>query len=44
MTGFQQLKLWLASHLDLAKDALHIHVALIAFFGSMLLFGWRAGQ
>lgn len=35
-------KLWLVEHLHLAKDALHVYVALILFFGSMLLFGWKA--
>jgi hypothetical protein len=44
MTAFQDSKLWLASHLHLAKDALHIYVALILFFGSMLIWRWRPGQ
>jgi hypothetical protein len=44
MTAFQQAKLYLSAHVHLAKDALHIYVALILFFGSMLIFGWRAGQ
>lgn len=44
MTAFQDGKLWLVSHLHLAKDALHIYVALILFFGSMLIWRWRPGQ
>jgi len=44
MTWFQQSKLALAAHTHLARDALHIHVALILFFGAMLLFRWRATQ
>lgn len=36
----QVVKLWLVDHLDLAKDALHIHVGLLLFFGSALLFRW----
>lgn len=41
---FQQTKLYLMAHLHLAKDALHIYVGLLVFFGVMLLFGWRARQ
>jgi len=37
-------KSWFANHVGLAKDALHIYVALILFFGSMLLFRWRVGD
>ena len=37
----QAVKLWLVQHVHLAKDALHIYVALILLFGSALLFGWR---
>lgn len=44
MTWFQYAKVALAQTLHLARDALHIHVALILFFGAMLLFGWRANQ
>jgi hypothetical protein len=44
MTAFQDSKLWLVSHVHLAKDALHIYVALIVFFGSMLIWRWRPGQ
>jgi len=41
---FQHVKMTLIAILHLARDALHIHVALILFFGAMLLFGWRASQ
>jgi hypothetical protein len=44
VSSFQQAKFWLVHHVDLAKDALHIYVALILFFGSMLLFRWRVGD
>ena len=37
----QASKLWLVHHVGLAKDALHIYVALALFFGSAALFGWR---
>lgn len=36
----QGVKLWLVGHAGLAKDALHIYVALALFFGSALLFRW----
>ena len=41
MSALQTVKLWLVQHMLLAKDALHIYVALTLFFGSALLFGWR---
>ena len=41
MSALQTVKLWLVQHMHLAKDALHIYVALTLFFGSALLFGWR---
>ena len=44
MSIFQSFKLFLVGHLHLAKDALHIYVAVIAFLASCLLFGWRASQ
>lgn len=44
MSPLQQVKLWLVGHVHLAKDALHIYVALFLFFGAMLLFRWRAGD
>lgn len=37
----QAVKLWLVQHVHLAKDALHIYVALGVMFGAALLFGWR---
>ena len=40
MSPLQQSKLILVEHLHLAKDALHIYVALILFLGSAALFGW----
>jgi hypothetical protein len=44
MSGFQQAKLWLVETLHLAKDALHIYVALVIFLGACLLFRWKAWQ
>jgi hypothetical protein len=44
MSPLQQAKLTLVEHLGLAKDALHIYVALIIFFGSCFLFKWKASQ
>lgn len=38
MSPLQQAKLFLVDHLDLAKDALHIYVGLIVFFGVVALF------
>lgn len=40
MSPLQQAKLFLANHVHLAKDALHIYVALILFLGSAALFRW----
>ncbi|OYY67940.1 hypothetical protein [Sphingomonas sp. 28-63-12] len=40
MSPFQDMKLWLVGLTGLAKDALHIYVALSLFFGSALLFKW----
>jgi hypothetical protein len=40
MSALQSAKLWLVHHLDLAKDALHIYVALTLFFGAALAFRW----
>ena len=37
----QSVKLWLVGHVGLAKDALHIYVALTLFFGVALLFRWK---
>lgn len=44
VSDFQQVKLWLVETLGLAKDALHIYVALLVFFGACLLFRWKAWQ
>jgi len=44
MSPLQQAKLWLVEHVHLAKDALHIYVALGLFFGSMLIFRWPLGD
>ncbi len=44
MSWLQQAKLWLIETVHLAKDALHIYVALGLFFGSMALFKWRLGD
>lgn len=40
MSPLQQAKLWLVGNLHLAKDALHIYVALFVFLGSAALFRW----
>ena len=40
MSPLQQAKLIAADHLHLAKDALHIYVALALFLGSATLFRW----
>lgn len=40
MSPLQSTKFWLMQHLGLAKDALHVHVGLILFVGSALLFRW----
>ena len=43
MSWLQQAKLWLVDHVGLAKDALHIYVALALFLGAAALFKWRIG-
>ena len=43
-SALQAGKLWLAHHVDLTKDALHVYVALILFFGSGALLGWRLSR
>lgn len=40
MSVLQTVKLWLVEHMHLAKDALHIYVALTLLFGSALIFKW----
>jgi len=44
MSLLQQAKLVLVTHLGLAKDALHIYVALAIFLGACLLFKWKASE
>ena len=44
MSPFQQAKVWLVDTLHLERDALHIYVALLVFFGACLLFRWKASQ
>lgn len=44
MSPLQQTKLFLVEHLHLAKDALHIYVALTVFLGTCLLLRWKAAQ
>ena len=44
MSPLQQVKTWLVDNLDLAKDALHIYVALAIVLGSCLVFGWKVRQ
>jgi len=41
MSALQETKLWLVGHTGLAKDALHIYVALFLCLGSALAFRWR---
>ncbi len=40
-SALQAVKWWLVHHVGLAKDALHIYVALGLFFGTALAFGWK---
>jgi hypothetical protein len=41
MPPLHEMKLWLVDFTGLAKDALHVHIALLLFFGSALVFRWR---
>jgi hypothetical protein len=41
VSALQEAKLWLVGHTGLAKDALHIHVALFLFFAVALVLGWK---
>jgi hypothetical protein len=41
---FQEAKGWFVVHTGLAKDALHLYVALGVLFGACALFGWRIGS
>lgn len=40
MSPLQTVKFWLIEHVGLAKDALHVHVGLLLFVGSALIFRW----
>ncbi|WP_066794309.1 hypothetical protein [Sphingomonas soli] len=40
MSPLQSAKFWLIDHVHLAKDALHIYVGLLLFFGVALAFRW----
>jgi hypothetical protein len=40
MSPLQASKFWLLQHLGLAKDALHVHIGLLLFVGSALIFRW----
>ena len=44
MSSYQQAKIALVDATGLSRDALHIYVALVVFFGGCLLFGWKARQ
>ena len=43
MSAFQAVKAWFVANTGLAKDALHLYVALGLFFGACALLGWRVG-
>lgn len=40
-SALQATKLWIVGHVGLAKDALHIYVALTLFIGSAIVFRWK---
>lgn len=42
--GLQDAKLLVMQFTGLEKDALHIYIGLMVFFGSALLFRWRVGK
>lgn len=44
MSHFEAMKFFLIGLTGLAKDALHIYVALALFLGSCLIFGWKTRQ
>ena len=44
MSMFQQAKIYLVETTGLARDALHIYVALGLFVACCLLFGWKARE
>lgn len=41
--GLQDAKLLVMQFTGLEKDALHVYIGLMVFFGSALLFRWRVG-
>ena len=41
MSWLQATKFWIGTHTHLAKDALHIYVALAVMFASALAFKWK---
>lgn len=43
-SALQAAKLWLVGHIGLAKDALHIYVALIVVIAVLAVFRWRLGS
>ncbi len=44
MNPLHDIKLLIVEYSGLAKDALHIYVALIIFIGACLIFKWKAWQ
>lgn len=44
MSPLQHTKLFLIEYTHLAKDALHIYVALAILLGACLVFGWKVRQ
>lgn len=40
----QSVKAWIVADLGLAKDALHIYVALALFLGAAAVFRWRLSE
>ncbi|MXP46472.1 hypothetical protein GRI43_03565 [Altererythrobacter luteolus] len=44
MELINELKIWLVDWTGLAKDALHIYVAVGVFLAGCALFGWKAWQ
>ena len=41
--GLQDMKLLVMQFTGLEKDALHVYIGLLVFFGSALIFRWRVG-
>jgi len=40
-SALQAVKMWLVQNVGLAKDALHVYVALTLLLGAALIFGWK---